>query len=218
MPQAHTARVVEWNHQRGYGFLANEQGEGRLFLHVQEIVEGITPPQPGDQVRFVPGIDKKGRPQAIQVQNLRRADRLSVGQWILLVSLLFLPLTALLTTAFPISGYWLGLYFLVASVTSYQFYSRDKQMAQIGKWRVSELRLHVIEFFGGWPGAFLAQRRFRHKVTKGRYQFIYWVIVVGHQLFALDVMRQGEISYTAWSLLRNLFAMVVDGGEFLLAG
>lgn len=206
MRQAHTAQVVEWNHDRGYGFLANEQGEGRLFLHIQEIVEGITPPQLGDRVRFVPGIDKQGRPQAIQVRNLRRADRLSSGQWSLFFALLLLPLATILTTDFPISGYWLLTYTAVASLASYRIYSRDKQMAQSGKWRVSELRLHVVELFGGWPGAFIAQRRFRHKVTKGRYQFIYWVIVTGHQLFALDILRGGEVSFTAWSILRNLFA------------
>ena len=218
MPDHHTARVIEWNHQRGYGFLANERGEGRLFLHIQEIVEGIAPPQPGDRVSFVPGLDKRGRPQAVQARNLRRTDRLSVGNWLLLALLLTLPFVALATITFPISSLWIAGFMVAASLTSYFLYWQDKRQAQSGKWRISELRLHVLEFFGGWPGAFIAQRRFRHKCTKGRYQFLFWVIVVGHQVYAFDVLRGGQVSYTAWSLLRGLVAVLAGREGVLLAG
>jgi len=41
--------------------------------------------------------------------------------------------------------------------------------------------LHLLELLGGWPGAFLAQRRLRHKCSKRRYQFVFWLIVLAYQ-------------------------------------
>ncbi|HSH15989.1 MAG TPA: DUF1294 domain-containing protein [Verrucomicrobiae bacterium] len=52
--------------------------------------------------------------------------------------------------------------------------------------RVSEANLHLLELLGGWPAALLAQRRLRHKCSKGSYQFMFWLIVLGHQFVAGD--------------------------------
>lgn len=41
-----------------------------------------------------------------------------------------------------------------------------KERAIQGEWRVSETTLLTLAFFGGWFGAKLAQRRFRHKTRK----------------------------------------------------
>jgi uncharacterized membrane protein YsdA (DUF1294 family) len=47
---------------------------------------------------------------------------------------------------------------------------------------------------GGWPGAFLAQRRLRHKCSKGSYQFVFWGIVLLYQLAAADVLLDHQLS------------------------
>ncbi len=44
----------------------------------------------------------------------------------------------------------------------------------------------MLELIGGWPGAFLAQRVFRHKISKRSYQVEFWIIVLLHQFLALD--------------------------------
>jgi uncharacterized membrane protein YsdA (DUF1294 family) len=87
----------------------------------------------------------------------------------------------------------------LASVTAYVVYQIDKHRAEAGEWRISESTLHTIEMFGGWPGAFVAQRRFRHKITKPSYQFAFWFIIVLHHLLALD-------SLLGWKYAKMLIA------------
>ncbi len=57
-------------------------------------------------------------------------------------------------------------------------YASDKRAAQKGKWRTSEAQLHTLEFLGGWIGAFLAQKIFRHKNKKKSYQAMFWLMLV----------------------------------------
>lgn len=59
-------------------------------------------------------------------------------------------------------------------------YSRDKRAARLGTWRTTELRLHIFEILGGWPGALLAQRCYRHKSRKIKYQITFWLIIASH--------------------------------------
>ena len=59
-------------------------------------------------------------------------------------------------------------------------YSRDKRAARLGRWRTTELRLHIFEMLGGWPGALFAQRCYRHKSRKIKYQITFWLIVASH--------------------------------------
>ena len=60
-----------------------------------------------------------------------------------------------------------------------------------------EASLHLLEMLGGWPGAILAQRRFRHKCAKGAYQFTFWVIVLLHQSAAYDSLHDWRFSRLA---------------------
>jgi len=64
-----------------------------------------------------------------------------------------------------------------------------------GALRIPEFNLHLLELLGGWPGAFLAQRRLRHKCAKARYQIVFWLIVLLHQFAALEASQN-------WNCLR----------------
>jgi uncharacterized membrane protein YsdA (DUF1294 family) len=66
---------------------------------------------------------------------------------------------------------------------------------------VSEANLHLLELLGGWPGAFLAQRRLRHKCSKGSYQFVFWLIVLGYQFAAYDSFHDWQYSRAAWKYI-----------------
>ncbi|WP_038167611.1 DUF1294 domain-containing protein [Verrucomicrobium sp. BvORR106] len=109
---------------------------------------------------------------------------LTPRQWGLFAALLVPPvLTLVLATPRP----WVAVsYFLTMSVASYGLYAYDKQRAQTGKWRIPESRLHLFSLLGGWPGAYLAQRRFRHKTAKTLFQAVFWIIVAGYQLVSVD--------------------------------
>ena len=77
-----------------------------------------------------------------------------------------------------------GLGFGVISFITTAVYKDDKGGAQIGAWRTSETLLHLLEIAGGWPAAFLAQQRYRHKAVKFSYQFFFWSIGLLHLVLA----------------------------------
>ena len=79
----------------------------------------------------------------------------------------------------------------LASLLSFVLYWRDKQQARNQAWRTPEKVLHVSELCGGWPGALLAQQRFRHKTRKPSFQLTFWAIVAVHQLFWVDHLLLG---------------------------
>ncbi|MGB0782680.1 MAG: DUF1294 domain-containing protein [Marinomonas sp.] len=68
-------------------------------------------------------------------------------------------------------------YGLMGLVT-FCFYCVDKSAAKHGRQRVRESTLHWLSFFGGWCGALLGQRVFRHKTKKRRFRFVFWVTVI----------------------------------------
>lgn len=70
--------------------------------------------------------------------------------------------------------------YVVLSALTYTTYSRAKDSAQAGYWRVPESTLHLMELVGGWPGALLAQKRLRHKNRKVSYQVVFWLMVIAH--------------------------------------
>jgi uncharacterized membrane protein YsdA (DUF1294 family) len=73
----------------------------------------------------------------------------------------------------------LGSYF-VLSLLSFAAYAIDKSAARKGEWRISESNLHILDFLGGWPGGWLAQKFLRHKTSKASFRRIYWITVFLH--------------------------------------
>lgn len=104
--------------------------------------------------------------------------------WLLL--LLALPAYALNRLAGSVDWRLLSGAPLFVSLLTFLAYRSDKRRAEAGKWRIPESTLHAAELAGGWPGAFLAQRTFRHKTSKVSYQAVFWLIVLLYQLVALD--------------------------------
>ncbi len=66
------------------------------------------------------------------------------------------------------------------SVASFMTYEVDKKQAIKGGRRVPEYYLQFLSLLGGWPGALLGQRWFRHKTRKTRFLFVFWIMVVLH--------------------------------------
>ena len=80
----------------------------------------------------------------------------------------FAPKTFLLFAVFQLIS--------INLVTIWAYYW-DKRAARKGNWRVPEASLHTLEFLGGWSGAFLAQKIFRHKTKKQSYQTTFIMVV-----------------------------------------
>ncbi|HSI14245.1 MAG TPA: DUF1294 domain-containing protein [Chthoniobacter sp.] len=75
---------------------------------------------------------------------------------------------------------WIGWLYGGASLVTLGVYGWDKYRAIKEKWRIAEATLHFLELCGGWPGALIAQRLFRHKNRKVSFQVAFWLITVAH--------------------------------------
>ena len=72
--------------------------------------------------------------------------------------------------------------YLAMSAVAFGAYWLDKSRAMRGERRIPEVTLHAIELLGGWPGAWAAQRAFRHKWRKTSYMVVFWGIGAMHAL------------------------------------
>lgn len=119
----------------------------------------------------------------------------------ILALLLVLPVAALFPLLAAEARWWAAGIAGVLSLFAFCAMRRDKLCAVNGKWRTPEATLHLFELIGGWPGSYLAQRIYRHKISKTGYQICFWLIVVLYQLVALDYMR-------GWPWLKALRAAI----------
>lgn len=133
----------------------------------------------------------------------------------IMVLLALIPAAALIKLSGLLDWRILAGYALVISLFTWFLYRKDKQQAERGGWRTPEATLHALEVFGGWPAAFVAQRWFRHKITKRIYQVNFWAIVVLHQFIAFDYLQDWHWSQTALSWLNapELIRKVTGGGR-----
>jgi len=83
-------------------------------------------------------------------------------------------LVSVLTGKLPVST--LGLYILMSFI-AFIAYAIDKSSAQNDRWRTKESTLHIFSIIGGWPGAYFAQKKLRHKSSKVGFKSVYWVTV-----------------------------------------
>ena len=214
-PPVVTAPIVEWNREKGFGFL--QVGMQRVFLHHRNFARRYKVPEVGDVLRFTMDTDGLGRPFASKAVHVSdafdwrneasrgasgRGGRISLWQVIFLIGLLLLPALAL--RRLPIDSQWIQLYVLAVSALTFFVYGRDKNLARTRSWRVSEFTLHFLEFIGGWPGAFLAQRWLRHKISKLSYQIAFWIIVLTYQIAALNLLLDGRLLHGAGAGIQRL--------------
>lgn len=112
---------------------------------------------------------------------------------LLQIGVFVLPLVGMLSLAVGRGVLWPMAVYLLASVATFLLYRHDKQRARDKGWRVPERALHLGELLGGWPGALIAQQRFRHKTVKVRFRLVFFAIVALHQLLWLDVLCGGVL-------------------------
>jgi len=193
-PQSKTGlngKIVEWDRQKGFGWV--QAGKHRVFLHRRDFAEHHKRPEVGDAIRFHIGKDARGRTCATKSVHVDGGGHITILDVIVTVALLVLPMTAL--QRHGVGLLWVGAYMILTSLFAiWGGYAVDKRRAQAKEWRVSEGQLHLLEFLGGWPGAFLAQRRYRHKCSKSSYQFMFWLIVFAYQFAAFDSLQNWRLS------------------------
>lgn len=215
---------MRWNDERGFGFVVPHGGGGDVFAHVSAF-PGSRRPAQGDRVQFTATRDTSGRLRAdsVRIDGVMRIDGVTGPQphtppprrratrslkrvrWAAGIA----ALTTLLAVIVARSGAgqaWLIIVavYVLASLLTFAAYHRDKAAAQRGEWRVPESTLHIFALLGGWPGAFIAQVRLRHKTIKAGFQTGFWLTVLAN-LAVLALLPQPWIAEAA-ALVADLAA------------
>jgi uncharacterized membrane protein YsdA (DUF1294 family) len=76
----------------------------------------------------------------------------------------------------------IGLTYAALSLVTLLTYGLDKLQAKRGGRRVPEARLHALALLGGFAGAWLGRRLFRHKTQKPGFGFVLVLALVLHAL------------------------------------
>jgi uncharacterized membrane protein YsdA (DUF1294 family)/cold shock CspA family protein len=176
-------RLVSWNDERGFGFIAADGGGQDVFVHASAFAKEGRHIEVGGNYEFDLDIGKDGRPKAKRVTHVAvlKASPSLLSQLLqrgprFLVIPAFLFIVIAVSTQQPVSPNWLVIY-AVASIACFSGYGLDKAAASQKQWRVSETILLLIGLVGGWPGAILAQEVFRHKTQKKTFRTLFWMSV-----------------------------------------
>ncbi|MEG2847135.1 MAG: DUF1294 domain-containing protein, partial [Acinetobacter sp.] len=115
---------------------------------------------------------------SVDTQSSSKLQPMQILCVIYIIALVILTATGLLNS--------LALLFIsIINVMTYWFYSQDKEAAQLNQRRVPENTLHILAFLGGWPAAWLAQQRLRHKTQKQPFRKVYFCTIFFNILLIL---------------------------------
>ncbi|TCB78705.1 DUF1294 domain-containing protein [Acinetobacter sp. ANC 3781] len=191
-------RLVEWFDEKGYGFIQpNDTSKDRVFLHIKDFARQGPRPIVGCALEYTVLLDGEGRFRAQQVMYLKasqtqkilpkpknvneQAQKLKPMQ---IACVGYILALAVFTIAGLLSGMVL-LFISIINAMTYWMYAQDKEAALMGKRRVPEQTLHILSFLGGWPTAWLAQEKLRHKTQKQPFRKIYFCTIALNILLIL---------------------------------
>lgn len=192
-------RVVEWNDERGFGFIVPLGGETRHFAHISEFPRDQRRPMATDLVSYIAARDERNRPQAHEIAFLAPAHARHeeparpLGPAELAIPVVFMVALMLLTVTGLLPVAVLGAY-IVMSLVAFVAYWRDKVAATRGQWRTSEATLLGFAVFGGWPGAYFARHLFRHKTRKQPFRLYFWIAVAVNCVGLIFIVSQLMVS------------------------
>lgn len=185
-----TGKLVEWNDDRGFGFVQAAAG-ARLFVHISAFERALRRPEPGDRLVFSRGLGRDGRPsvaiaqivgatrQRVQAQPGPTVERVESAQTARALRLLVVTLLLGAAIILPVPRFVLVAY-VVMGAASFFAYAFDKQAAEEHRWRTPEATLHSVDILGGIIGGLLAQAALHHKTAKPGFSAMTFGIAFAH--------------------------------------
>lgn len=182
-------RLIEWNDDRGFGFVTPLGSDVRVFAHVSQFPRSQRRPMLSDLVSFETRTDERGRKQAHAIQFMAPTRERGAKPFVesprpAALSMPALAVACVVLVAVAVLAFigfvpwFIPVAYLVMSLLTFAVYGQDKSAAEQHEWRVSEATLHLLAVLGGWPGALVAQQVFRHKTRKLEFQVIFWITVI----------------------------------------
>ncbi|EZQ07143.1 MULTISPECIES: DUF1294 domain-containing protein [unclassified Acinetobacter] len=194
-------RLVEWFDEKGYGFIQpNDSSKDRVFLHIKDFAKPGPRPIPGCALEYIVQLDGQGRFKAKQVTYLKATQAKKVKtkprhspvtqqkMQPMQVAIIAYILTLATLVLLGLLSMMVVLVILLMNLITYGLYAHDKAAAQQGSQRVPENTLHVVSLLGGWPSAWLAQQRLRHKTQKQPFRKIYFCTIAFNILIILWII------------------------------
>lgn len=74
-------------------------------------------------------------------------------------------------------AFFLLLHLPLINLVTFAVYAYDKRAARRGAWRIPEKQLHAFALLGGFPGAYIAQQKLRHKTRKASFKKQFWLLL-----------------------------------------
>jgi uncharacterized membrane protein YsdA (DUF1294 family)/cold shock CspA family protein len=177
-------KVINWNDEKGFGFVEPDGGGERAFVHIKAFRPRSRRPLNGEVIIYELVRENNNRYKAANIQFAAdvkpakiRIKTKSNSVFGLIFTLIFgigLMLSVLVGALAPMV---VVLYFVMSLIT-FIAYAMDKSAAEKGRWRTKERTLHLLSLTCGWPGAYFGQTKFRHKSSKMEFKSVYWVTVV----------------------------------------
>jgi uncharacterized membrane protein YsdA (DUF1294 family)/cold shock CspA family protein len=177
-------RVIKWYDDKGFGFVRASTDSKDVFLHISEIQKLNKRPEINELVTYEIANDEKGRFRAVNVGYVSGKEASKKSSISTSFSYTFLAFIFLFT-AFVLERTLKGLLphfyifiYLGANLIVFLYYYQDKTSATKNGWRTQESTLHWLSLLGGWGGAYIAQKLFRHKHKKASFMFTYkWTVI-----------------------------------------
>ncbi len=195
-------KLVEWNDDKGFGFVLPNAGGRKVFVHVNELASSKRRPEVGDLLTFEVGLDSNKRSCVVKVAAViapveraraashreARDDASKISHWLAFAWIAYvLTLGSLDRLPWKFVAAW-----IVINALTYAVYAADKSSARRGGWRTPEARLHLLALVGGWPAAVMAQQRLRHKSNKSEFRAVFWVTVVFNCVAMIWLVTNGR--------------------------
>jgi uncharacterized membrane protein YsdA (DUF1294 family)/cold shock CspA family protein len=176
-------KVINWNDDKGFGFVEPNGKGDRAFVHINAFKARSRRPVNGEVIIYELVRDNNNRFKAANIKFARDAKASSNQSKAKGCSNFGVPFLILFCIALSVSIVIEKLPLIVAglyvsmSLITFIVYAIDKSAAQNGRWRIKESTLHLFSTIGGWPGAYFAQKKLRHKSSKEKFKRVYWITV-----------------------------------------
>ena len=170
-------RITSWKDEQGFGFITPNSGGKQVFVHITAFSNRQRRPIGNEIVTFEVNKDTNGKLKAERVQYIEEKEKSNDSTLLLLFAIIFLicMTTSVFAEKLPL---WVLEIYLLASSCTFIAYKLDKTAAKRSHRRTPEKTLHLLALIGGWPGAIIGQKLFRHKSKKLSFQVTFWATII----------------------------------------
>ena len=125
----HSGQILNWNTEKGFGFIQPEAGGKHVFVHISDYSQRHKPPVKGLAVNYALSEDSKGRPCDVDVKPIKGHKNNSLHtkqqRFAIILAVVFALFLAALTFSKIIPFLIVGIY-VVMSLLTFLLYAHDK--------------------------------------------------------------------------------------------